>query len=185
MTGKPSVIRAIRLHCRECIPEPKGAYLRCPTIECPAWRFRVGNPRLFGNPAQYRGAALRKAVQASPRASQAHRRPAVAEARANLLMAEAQAKTDGTPHVSGVEVWGPDFWPGYKVGERAVQAIRRICIHCCGTRDVAGTCCSPNCTLSEFRHGRYPRPGDAAPVPNIPDSVRRLSADERATEILA
>jgi len=30
-----SPVAAIRAHCRECLPEPKGEYLRCPTVDCP------------------------------------------------------------------------------------------------------------------------------------------------------
>jgi len=167
---RPSPTKACRAFCRLCLPEPKGEYLRCPTIECPLWRFRTGNiNRVVGSKS------LASLPDALSRAMKAPKSPAFGEARAKILMAEAQVKADGKPHVSDVEWWGPDHWPGYRTGERAVRAIRRMCVDCCGTRDVKTTCCSPDCALAPFRFGRRPRPGDPVPVPNIPDYLKGTS----------
>jgi len=165
-TSKPlTPLRVIRQHCRQCLPEPRGEYLRCPTIECPLWRFRVGNVNRFGRGGFARAADAHSCASKSPKTS------ATAEARAKILMAEARAKLGGKPHVDGVEWWGPDSWPGYKAGERAVRAIGRTCHHCMGDAKPA-ECCSPNCALARFRFGRQPRPGDQVPVPNIPAYLR-------------
>jgi len=155
---RPSPITAIRAFCRECDPEPRAAYLRCPIIECPAWRFRTGNiNRVVG------GKGLACLPEALSRAINAPKSPAFGEARGKILMAEAQAKADGKPHVSDVELWGPDFWPGYKAGERPVRGIGRYCASCVGgARQVRSSCCSPDCALAPFRFGRRPRPGDVA-----------------------
>ena len=155
---RPSPTKACRAFCRLCLPEPKGEYLRCPTIECPLWRFRTGNiNRVVGSKS------LASLPDALSRAMKAPKSPAFGEARGKILMAEAQAKADGKPHVSDVELWGPDFWPGYKAGERPVRGIGRYCASCVGgARQVRSSCCSPDCALAPFRFGRRPRPGDVA-----------------------
>jgi len=167
---RPSPITAIRAFCRECDPEPRAAHLLCDISDCPLFRFRDGRDpdgRRKGRPANLRSFA--RGTSGTFPAGIA------SDSQTGILRPAHPAidKSEGKPHLLS--------WPfgelGFRDHERPLKAIRRMCIDCCGTRDVAGTCCSPNCALAPYRFGRRPRPGDVAPVPNVPGYLKGTSRE--------
>jgi len=158
-TTRLSALRAIRAFCRQCDSEPRGAYLRCDVRDCPLWRHRMGNPQRFGK------GGFARASHAHSRALNEAKTSLVAQARAKVVATDSEAKTTGKRHFTSSE-WWPHGQLEYRPGERAVRAIGRHCADCCGgARQVRTSCCSPACALAPFRLGRWPRPTDAAPVP--------------------
>jgi len=147
-----SPVAAIRAHCSECLPEPKGEYLRCPTVDCPCWRFRTGNINRAGQGhfARLHDAHSRAGI--SPKTS------AFAAARAKILATDSEARLAGKWHFTS-----PEWWPygelDYRPGERAVRAIARKCRDCMGDLRPAD-CCSPGCAIFPYRYGRRPRAKD-------------------------
>ena len=166
-----SPLRAIREHCHECMPEPRGAYLRCDTVDCPLWRHRAGSPARYGRDRRSRIVLAQESVQVLPRKSSA-----LDHARLLILETDSEAKATGKGHFTPTDYW-PFGYLGYRPGERALKAVARMCRDCCGTPDVAGTCCSPNCALAPYRFGRRPRLGDVAPVPNVPGYLKGTSRE--------
>jgi len=149
-TKKFSPIRAIRAFCRECDPEPPGAFLRCDVRDCALWRHRCGSGNRLGK------ACGRKFAVSTTRPGALSPRKGVAQARARLLIlaTEAEAKSTGKRHFTSSE-WWPHGELEYKPGERAVRAVGRHCGDCCGgAREVKTSCCSPACPLAPFRFGR-------------------------------
>jgi len=147
---KLTATKAIREFCRQCMPEPKAEYLRCRTVDCPLWRFRTGNP----NRAGAKGSSAAQYASRSP--INPHSFASHAAARVKVAKVEAEVKETGKTQSSDV-----GFWPygvlAYKAGERPLRAIKRHCADCMGSVPAIKDCCSPNCTLFNFRFGRRPK----------------------------
>jgi len=107
-----SPLKAIRTFCRkQCMPEPKGEHLRCDMKDCPLWRHRVGNPRLWGR---------------GPTRVSASGSPSVAAARGEILNTDSEAKQTGKCHFT------PHGTIQYDPRATARQAIRKHCVNCMG-----------------------------------------------------
>jgi hypothetical protein len=143
-----SSLRALRDYCRACMPEPRGAYLRCQTWECPAWRFRCGNPNIYGSASGRHSHFTTTGLTTSGQNS-----PSWEAARLLILKRESEGKSGGKTQSPATKHW-PYGELGHVSGERPLKAVRRICGECMGGVREIGGCPSVGCELYVWRMGR-------------------------------
>jgi len=148
-----SPLQSIRQHCsKQCLTEPRGAYLCCPDWDCPLWRFRDGRDPC----GKRRANSCSFACQTT--ASEASFAPDLPCEVSDGIKARNQFSVNKTPprcrRYSGFH-----GEPGYKDKERPLRAIRRFCTNCTGAVGALKECCSLSCPLFIYRFGRRPTSG--------------------------